>query len=286
MISETRTRLVRNSGTPFLIWGYTTVAVALFEYFAQRTFINQDLWFWAWWAIPVIGIIGMLLLGRRDTGAKNYLDRTVSAVWAVCSISILTVAVPLSLFYHVSMLFSVVVLIGIGTTITGRIIRDTTTTAAGFLFTLSALIYPLRSTFFGEIPSGAAADVIRWHSVNNLVFAVLRLHGNTGAHTQPQNQPPMFRELNPLLHSELRLAVMSILISVESADFVYLRERTGATAGNLSVQIDKLQKAGYITVSKGFKGRMPCTTCAVTAEGSAAFAEYVDALADYIGRKQ
>ena len=167
MISETRTRLVRNSGTPFLIWGYTTVAVALFEYFAQRTFINQDLWFWAWWAIPVIGIIGMLLLGRRDTGAKNYLDRTVSAVWAVCSISILTVAVPLSLFYHVSMLFSVVVLIGIGTTITGRIIRDTTTTAAGFL-----LIYPLRSAFFGEIPSGAAADVIRWHSVNNIIFAV------------------------------------------------------------------------------------------------------------------
>ena len=172
MISETRTRLVRNSGTPFLIWGYTTVAVALFEYFAQRTFINQDLWFWAWWTIPVIGIIGMLILGRRDTGAKNYLDRTVSAVWAVCSISILTVAVPLSLFYHVSMLFSVVVLIGIGTTITGRIIRDTTTTAAGFLFTLSALIYPLRSAFFGEIPSGAAADVIRWHSVNNIIFAV------------------------------------------------------------------------------------------------------------------
>lgn len=172
MISETRTRLVRNSGTPFLIWGYTTVAVALFEYFAQRTFINHDLWFWAWWTIPVIGIIGMLILDRRDTGAKNYLDRTVSAVWAVCSISILTVAVPLSLFYHVSMLFSVVVLIGIGTTITGRIIRDTTTTAAGFLFTLSALIYPLRSAFFGEIPSGAAADVIRWHSVNNIIFAV------------------------------------------------------------------------------------------------------------------
>ena len=96
----------------------------------------------------------------------------------------------------------------------------------------------------------------------------------------------MFRELNPLLHSELRLAVMSILISVESADFVYLRERTGATAGTPSVQTNKLKKAGYTPVPKGFKGRMPCPTCAVTAEGSAAFAEYVDALADYIGRKQ
>ena len=98
----------------------------------------------------------------------------------------------------------------------------------------------------------------------------------------------MFKELNPLLHSELRLAVMSILIGVESADFVYLRERTGATAGNLSVQIDKLQKAGYITVTKGFKGRMPCTTCAVTAlcritdAGRDAFAQYVEALQSYI----
>lgn len=94
----------------------------------------------------------------------------------------------------------------------------------------------------------------------------------------------MFKELNPLLHSELRLAIMSILISVESADFVYLREQTGATAGNLSVQIDKLQKAGYIAVVKGFKGKMPCTTCSMTDAGVAAFEEYVEALKGYIWR--
>lgn len=93
----------------------------------------------------------------------------------------------------------------------------------------------------------------------------------------------MFRELNPLLHSELRLAVMSILISVENADFVYLREQTGATAGNLSVQIDKLQKAGYISVEKGFKGRMPRTVCRMTDAGRKAFEDYVDALRSYIG---
>ena len=94
----------------------------------------------------------------------------------------------------------------------------------------------------------------------------------------------MLRELNPLLHSELRLAVMSILISVESADFVYLREQTGATAGNLSVQIDKLQQAGYITVTKGFNGKKPRTTCAITEQGTEAFSEYVDALRSYIGK--
>ncbi len=94
----------------------------------------------------------------------------------------------------------------------------------------------------------------------------------------------MFKELNPLLHSELRLAVMSVLLSVESADFVYLREQTGATAGNLSVQIDKLQQAGYITVEKGFQGKKPRTTCAITEQGIAAFEEYVTALKSYISK--
>ena len=94
----------------------------------------------------------------------------------------------------------------------------------------------------------------------------------------------MFKELNPLLHSELRLAVMSVLLSVESADFVFLREQTGATAGSLSVELDKLQKAGYITIEKGFKGKMPRTTCAITQEGVSAFEEYVAALRSYIGK--
>ena len=91
----------------------------------------------------------------------------------------------------------------------------------------------------------------------------------------------MFKELNPLLHSELRLAVVSILIGVESADFVFIRQQTGATAGNLSVQLDKLAKAGYIEVEKTFRG-MPCTVCRITAAGRDAFAEYVEALQSYI----
>lgn len=67
----------------------------------------------------------------------------------------------------------------------------------------------------------------------------------------------MFKELNPLLHSELRLAIMSLLVSMQEADFVYIRKQTGATAGNLSVQIDKLSKAGYIKVKKCFVARCP-----------------------------
>lgn len=92
----------------------------------------------------------------------------------------------------------------------------------------------------------------------------------------------MFKELNPLLHSELRLAVMSILLGVEEADFVFIREQTGASAGNLSVQIDKLQKAGYITVEKTFRGKIPSTLCRITPTGVDAFEEYVEALKSYI----
>ncbi len=92
----------------------------------------------------------------------------------------------------------------------------------------------------------------------------------------------MFRRLDPLLHSELRLAVMSTLVSVDEADFVYLRTQTGATAGNLSVQLDKLCEAGYITVEKVFKGKKPCTNCIATEKGRKAFSEYIDALKDYL----
>lgn len=90
------------------------------------------------------------------------------------------------------------------------------------------------------------------------------------------------KELNPLLHSQLRLAVMSILMNVEEADFVYLREKTESTAGNLSVQLDKLSSAGYISVEKGFVGKKTRTTCQITEEGRKSFEDYVDALKQYI----
>ncbi len=92
----------------------------------------------------------------------------------------------------------------------------------------------------------------------------------------------MFKELNPLLHSELRLAIMSILLSVDEADFVYLKEQTKSTSGNLSVQIDKLSEAGYIDVERGFVGKRTRTVCKITSAGIEAFEEYVDSLKGYL----
>ncbi len=92
----------------------------------------------------------------------------------------------------------------------------------------------------------------------------------------------MLEELNPVLHSQLRLAVMSVLMSVGEADFVYLKEKTEATAGNLSVQLDKLSDVGYITIEKTFEGKRPRTVCRITPVGRAAFEAYVEVLKKYL----
>ena len=92
----------------------------------------------------------------------------------------------------------------------------------------------------------------------------------------------IYQPLDPLLHAELRLAVMSLLISNSEAEFPYIKEQTGATAGNLSVQIDKLSAAGYIKVKKTFKGKRPCTICRITSKGQKAFEAYVQALKSYL----
>ena len=93
-----------------------------------------------------------------------------------------------------------------------------------------------------------------------------------------------FKELDPILHSQLRLAVMSLLISVKEAEFTFLREKTNSTAGNLSVQIQKLKEVGYIDVVKQFRDNYPLTICKITKQGIKAFEEYVNNLQSYLGK--
>lgn len=92
----------------------------------------------------------------------------------------------------------------------------------------------------------------------------------------------MFKPLDPLLNSELRLAVMSLLIGLVEADFNYLKTSTASTAGNLSAQLQKLKEAGYIEIAKTFKGNYPLTTCKITPKGISAFEAYVEAIKSYI----
>lgn len=92
-----------------------------------------------------------------------------------------------------------------------------------------------------------------------------------------------FKELDPILHSQLRLAIISLLMSFKEAEFTYIKEKTRATAGNLSVQINKLKEAGYIEVTKQFKDNYPQTICKMTPKGIKAFEVYVKNLRSYLG---
>ncbi len=91
-----------------------------------------------------------------------------------------------------------------------------------------------------------------------------------------------FKSLDPLLHQPLRLAIMSLLANVVSAEFTYIKSKTGATAGNLSVQIDKLHQANYLEVKKDFKARRPRTTCTISPKGKQALTEYTIAIKSYL----
>ncbi|HEY6082119.1 MAG TPA: transcriptional regulator [Chitinophagaceae bacterium] len=92
----------------------------------------------------------------------------------------------------------------------------------------------------------------------------------------------MLKELDPVLHSQIRLAIISMLMGVEEAQFNYLKEKTETTAGNLSFQLSKLKEADYIRVSKGFKDNYPLTTVRITAKGKKAFEAYVNAMKEYL----
>lgn len=91
-----------------------------------------------------------------------------------------------------------------------------------------------------------------------------------------------YKDLDPLLHSQLRLAVISLLVSAEVAEFTYIQEQTGSTAGNLSIQITKLKEAEYIEVVKKFRNNYPQTLCSITPLGRQKFVEYVNSLKEYL----
>jgi DNA-binding transcriptional ArsR family regulator len=91
----------------------------------------------------------------------------------------------------------------------------------------------------------------------------------------------MFKELDPILHSQVRLAIMSLLINVKSAEFSFLLENINTTKGNLSFQLAKLREAEYINIKKSFKGNYPLTTCELTQKGIDAYEIYVKSIDEY-----
>ncbi len=168
MIRDTRTQLTREAGVPFLIWGYTTVAVSLWEYAMHRLDLY---WGWGWFALPVIGYLLTWLLSRRNNGreyVKSYIDRAITAVWVVFGFSVLF-AFGAAFVYNISMFFMMTLLIGMGTAITGAIIRSKAVTTGGALSMLSSTIFAVRHMLLEDCP-----EAIFTYQINDmLIFAAI-----------------------------------------------------------------------------------------------------------------
>lgn len=172
MIQDSRSRLARNSGTPFLIWGYTTVAVSLLN--ALALYLGwSHAWAWSWFTIPVIGWLGMLLLFKQEPSARNYIDRIVSMIWVVIGLSFAWLFVG-AVVFGCSISFLTVVVMGIGTVLTGCVIKHRTTTICGWAAMCASLIFPI--VYFIMAKSGSASAISEvWIWGELIVFALIFL---------------------------------------------------------------------------------------------------------------
>lgn len=172
MIQDSRSRLARNSGTPFLIWGYTTVAVSLFN--ALALYLGwSHAWAWSWFTIPVIGWLGMMLLFKQEPSARNYIDRIVSMIWVVIGLSFAWLFVG-AVVFGCSISFLTVVVMGIGTVLTGCVIKHRTTAICGWAAMCASLIFPI--VYFIMAKSGSASAISEiWIWGELIVFALIFL---------------------------------------------------------------------------------------------------------------
>lgn len=175
MIKDSRARLARNSGTPFLVWGYITVAVSIFEYFVMAQQWPYG-WTWMWFAIPILGWpIMMFAIRNQEKGAKNHIDRTISAMWWVLGLSTIFVYL-IAAAYKASLFSLIVLLMGIGTLITGIILREKTTKWCGALAMVASTIFPLRHFYIYKaeiMGSNNVEAAIAYLSAEILIFATI-----------------------------------------------------------------------------------------------------------------
>ena len=172
MIQDSRARLARNSGTTFLIWVYTTVAISILNYIL----IQYDIkcW-WLWWLIPLIGWAGMMIWGKHDNGAKNYIDRVISIIWSVIGVSFLWIMFAF-VYYHAPILFLVILMAGMGTTMTGFVIRDRATQIGGILAMASSILFPLKHWLMIRfVDLNDIALQSEWMSSDFLLFSAIFL---------------------------------------------------------------------------------------------------------------
>lgn len=178
MIADTSAHIDSESGKYFLLWGYTTVLVSLFEYVAQVAHLPIPLCLWVWFLIPAVGGIGTLILSSRATTTrpKSYLDRSVNAVWMVFGLSF-GMAFIAAVVYGANILYLTAMLMGMATVITGKICQHRVLTIAGKAGVMLSLLIPaghlLLRKYGAALESSGIEHVEAILYVEILIFALI-----------------------------------------------------------------------------------------------------------------
>lgn len=171
MINDSRARMIKNLGTPFLIWGYVTVVVSLIQ--AAIIAYVQDFfpYLWGWFAIPVLGYLLMLLLNKPEKRVTNYIDRCVNALWR--SIGVAALFLPFVCKLGVSIFPVVIILLGVGTVTTAAVVRDRVVKRIGFAAIFSSMLFPLVDFILVRQLTAAQFGGRERYLVECIIFAVI-----------------------------------------------------------------------------------------------------------------
>lgn len=174
MINDTRERLAENSGRPFLIWGYTTVAISLLEYTAHRLGWTEYAGLF-WFFIPIIGWLLTWMTCRQEKNKpKSYVDRCVDAVWTVLGVTCMATIFGEILYgSHTMVFFLTVMLIGSGVSITGLIIKDFTSALVGSLAIAVSFVFPIMRQFQPTVEEVGPEGVVNYILLDILIFAAI-----------------------------------------------------------------------------------------------------------------
>jgi hypothetical protein len=280
MIRSAKTQL-SDDGIFYLMWGWAVFVAAMGHFLLLK--IDFDYPWIGWMVLMPLCAIATFVIGRRknkQAKVKTFVEEFIDYLWMAFGIVLLIV-----LFFMAKLqenTYPIIMLIyGIGTFVSGGALKFMPLKAGGVICWLFAVGIFFHAIRIPAIDACRSCTPLLHHSWLPVATQVPRRSGE-----RLIDAPIMknFKELDPLLHSQLRLAIVSLLVSVREAEFIFLKEKTNATAGNLSVQIQKLKDADYITVQKKFKDNYPQTICRITKKGIAAFESYVEVLKEYIGK--